>query len=458
VGPLARAERAAPQSLPWHAPGNAEEKEHCEDGEEKARNGGASEYAVAMAEDRPRYFSDQSDIGEAPPFTPGFGSTPPCLVGRDELIRKVCKMLDGDPASEGGTNILLAPRGMGKTVLLNEIEGAAQKERGWLVLAVAGTDGDPIAETHKAVVQARHAMAQTHGTPARRQVSGVSLGVGAVSAGVSFEQAPGLRRTSYGDDLRRDLGELASSATRVGTRVLLTMDEMHAVPLAKARQLGSYIQHIAKRERQALVFLGAALPYITATLLADRKSTFLQRLAVHKVDPLSNSEVRRGLREPILTHGGLIDDDAVDTASSAVAGHPYMLQLVGDKMWRAAGGPGKTITVNHAKRAVAEADESLQDHLFAPTWHGLSDTDKQFLAALAVLAESQESPRVAAVCEGAAIGKSSASAYRRRLLLSGMVSPGGRGRLKLAHPAIGPWLRRSLTSGSLRVPQRDNTR
>ncbi|WP_420435572.1 ATP-binding protein [Candidatus Poriferisodalis sp.] len=410
-----------------------------------------------MAGDRPRYFPDEPDVPEALPFTPGFGSTPSCLVGRDELIRKVCTLLAGDPASEGGANVLLAPRGMGKTVLLNEIEGAAQEERGWLVLAVAGTDGDPIAETHKTVVQAQHSMAQAHGEPARRPVSGVSLGAGVVSAGVAVAEEPELRRTSYGDDLRRDLGELAGSAARIGVRVLLTMDEMHAIPLAKARQLGSYIQHIAKRERRALVFLGAALPYITETLLADRKSTFLQRLAVHNVDPLPEQEARRGLREPIVTHGGIIGDDALDIAGSAVAGHPYMLQLIGDKMWRAAGGPGKPITVAHAKRAVAEADETLQDHLLAPTWQSLSDTDKRFLAALAVLADSGESPRVAAVCEQAGIGKTSASAYRRRLLLSGMVSPGGRGRLKPAHPAIGPWLRRSIAAGSIRVPEKDNT-
>lgn len=406
-----------------------------------------------MNGDRPRYFPDETDLPAALPFTPGFGSTPPCLVGRDELIREVCTLLAGDPAGEGGANVLLAPRGMGKTVLLNEIEDAARAERGWLVLAVSGTDGDPIAETHKAVVQAQDTMAPVHGEPAGRQVSGMSMGAGGLSAGVSFREKPDLRRTSYGDDLRRDLGDLAGAAARIGARVLLTMDEMHAIPLAKARQLGSYIQHIAKRERQALVFLGAALPYVTETLLADRKSTFLQRLAMHRVDPLSEPETRRGLREPIQMHGGLIGEDALDTASSAVAGHPYMLQLVGDRMWRAAGGPGRPITAEHAKKAVAEADESLEDHLFAPTWRGLSDTDKRFLAAMAALAESEESPRVAAVCEEAAIGKTSASAYRRRLLLSGMVSPGGRGRLKMAHPAIGPWVRRSIAAGSLHVPQ-----
>lgn len=406
-----------------------------------------------MEGERPRYFPDERDISAALPFTPGFGSTPPCLVGRDVLIRDVCALLAGDPASEGGANVLLAPRGLGKTVLLNEIEEAARAERGWLVLPISGTDGNPIEETHKAVRQAQDAWTQAHGDPAKRSVSGVSLGAVGLSAGVSFAEESDPRRTGYGDDLRRDLGDLASAAARAGSRVLLTMDEMHAIPLAEARKLGSYIQHIAKRERQGLVFLGAALPYITETLLADRKSTFLQRLAVHTVDPLSEPETRRGLREPIEMHGGLISDDALDASSSAVAGHPYMLQLVGDRMWRAAGGAGNPITINHAKKAVTEAEESLEDHLFAPTWQSLSDNDKRFLAALAALAKADSSPRVTAVCEQAGIGQTSGSAYRKRLLLSGMASPAGRGRLKLAHPAIGPWLRQSIAAGTARVPE-----
>lgn len=405
-----------------------------------------------MEPQRPQYFPDEADIANAGPFTPGFGSTPPCLVGRDELIRHVCALLAGDPAGEGGANVLLAPRGLGKTVVLNEIEDAARAERGWLVLSVSGTDGDPIAETHKATIEAWDTWELVHGEPAGRQVSGISLGAGGLSAGISFAQESGSTRVRYGDDLRRDLSRLADAAARAGTRVLVTMDEMHAIPLAKARRLGSYVQHITKREKRELVFLGAALPYITETLLADRKSTFLQRLAVHKVDPLSKPETRRGLREPIQTHGGSIEDEALDIAASGVAGHPYMLQLVGDKMWRAAGAGGP-ITVDHARSAVGKAEQSLEDHLFAPTWHSLSDTDKRFLAALAVLADTDDSPRVASICEAAGIGKTSASAYRRRLLLSGMVSPSGRGRLKLAHPAIGPWLRRALAVSAVSVPE-----
>lgn len=400
----------------------------------------------------PRYFPDEADFAASMPFTPGFGSTPPCLVGRDDLIRTVCALLAGDPAGEGGTSVLLAPQGLGKTVVLNEIEDAARAERGWLVVSVSGTDGDPIAETHKEVCRAMDDWTQAHGEPARRRLTSVNVGAAGLSAGVSYAQEHEPRRTTYGDDLRRDLSELADAAATTGSRVLLTMDEMHAIPLTKARQLGSYIQHIAKRERRALVFLGAALPYITETLLADRKSTFLQRLAIHRADPLPAAESRRGLREPIESHGGRIDDDALEVATVAVGGHPYMLQLVGDKMWRAAAGAANPISVAHAHDAAAEAKESLGDHLFAPTWHSLSDNDKRFLAALVALSSMHATPRVAAVCEQAGIGRSSASAYRRRLLLSGLASPGGRGRLRPAHPAIAPWLQQAIATGSLSVP------
>lgn len=86
---------------------------------------------------------------------------------------------------------------------------------------------------------------------------------------------------------------------------------------------------------------------------------------------MSDNQARRGLQEPIAAHGGLIEAESLDIAAAAVGGHPYMLQLVGDRI---------------------------------------------------------------------------------RLLLSGMVSPGGRGRLRLAHPAIAPWLLRTLAADPSTVP------
>lgn len=43
--------------------------------------------------------------------------------------------------------------------------------------------------------------------------------------------------------------------------------------------------------------------------------------------------------------------------AAAVAGHPYMLQLVGERRWRGSGGSEKATAVNQAERAAAEAGE-----------------------------------------------------------------------------------------------------
>ena len=61
------------------------------------------------------------------PFSPGAGSPPPELVGRDEIIEKA-KILFGRVRQQRPEKslMLVGLRGVGKTVLLNEIERQAK--------------------------------------------------------------------------------------------------------------------------------------------------------------------------------------------------------------------------------------------------------------------------------------------------------------------------------------------
>ena len=72
------------------------------------------------------------------PFTPTFGSSPPLLVGRDDLIEQFGEALDGGPGSPGRATLYTGARGVGKTVLLNAVEEQA-RQRGWLVIAETAT-------------------------------------------------------------------------------------------------------------------------------------------------------------------------------------------------------------------------------------------------------------------------------------------------------------------------------
>ena len=61
------------------------------------------------------------------PFSPGAGSRPPELAGRDEIITQANVLLGRTLAHRSEKSLMLTGlRGVGKTVLLNEIERNAR--------------------------------------------------------------------------------------------------------------------------------------------------------------------------------------------------------------------------------------------------------------------------------------------------------------------------------------------
>src|SRR3990167_3237227 len=61
------------------------------------------------------------------PYSPGAGSTPPELTGRDELLEKASIALQRIAAGKSAKSLILTGlRGVGKTVLLNRIRRDAE--------------------------------------------------------------------------------------------------------------------------------------------------------------------------------------------------------------------------------------------------------------------------------------------------------------------------------------------
>ncbi len=399
---------------------------------------------------RPTYFPDQS-AGATRPFVPGFGRTPPFLAGRSSLITELCAGLDAGPDDPRSVSVLLGARGMGKTVVLNEVEDAAVGERGWVSLSLAGTDGDLLTAVHLAVLRARTALeAEAADIKPRRRLDGLKVGASAFGAGVelgaSWESDPtaaSLRRTEPGVDLRYDLTGLAELAESHGSKVLLTLDEIHAVPAAHVRQLGSILQHIVMREGRAVAFLGAGLTYVVDTLLSHRSAaTFLSRAPRFHISYLSDDEVRLGLSEPVRQSGGSVESSALTEAVGAIRGHPYLLQLVGAHSWDAAPaapepGAGKRIGLADVRVGIRRAERDLDDHLLRPTWSALSSNDRRFVHAMA----ADDGPsRIAALRERLGMSSQQVNNYRNRLMLAGMIRPVARGYVEYVYPDTQQWL------------------
>ncbi len=78
------------------------------------------------------------------PFSPGAGSPPPELVGRDPILEQARILLGRIKQKRAEKSMLLTGlRGVGKTVLLNEIERLA-KTNGYRTIAIEAHEDKPL--------------------------------------------------------------------------------------------------------------------------------------------------------------------------------------------------------------------------------------------------------------------------------------------------------------------------
>ncbi len=103
------------------------------------------------------------------PFAPSAGSRPPELAGRDAILdiarTSCCRAVQGRNAR---SLLLLGLRGMGKTVLLNEIKKIAEEE-GLLVSKVEAPEGESLARL--LYPEMRKVMRSLSNTEAARQIA-----------------------------------------------------------------------------------------------------------------------------------------------------------------------------------------------------------------------------------------------------------------------------------------------
>lgn len=367
---------------------------------------------------------------EASPFTPGFGVAPEFLAGRDALLDSAVVGLRQRIGTHETFPILIGPRGYGKTVLLDRIGRDAQAAD-WTVLSATGAEGDPAAEFHRQIVKL------SQGEPSwRLDSAGVNvLGTG---ASVSRTDTPDRPSHGYGENFKDALSGLARETKESESRVLLVLDEAHAVPMPQMRRLGAIVQQVAAVELLPVCMIAACLPVGLKTILQDKKSTFLRRMRKHRLELIAGEEMARCFRRTVAEGGGTISDEALTEAVRGSGGHPYMLQLVGHRMWRLSQPAGHAIGRGHAAQAVAQAEPLLWDDIFGPAWDDLSETDQKILTGIAEVAEGRV--RFSEAMDVAGVSKSLASQYRDRLLRTGFMQPAGRGHVEMASAQVRSWL------------------
>ncbi|MDR0432592.1 MAG: ATP-binding protein [Bifidobacteriaceae bacterium] len=363
------------------------------------------------------------------PFTPTFGVTPPELVGRSEELESFRDALAEGPGSPGRAMLFTGARGMGKTVLLNAAEDAAQ-QAGWLVASVTSRRGmrDELVQTILPALLLQHDP-QAHGsTTTGVNVSAAGFGIGATKETTArYEVTPSFRSL---------LERLAEVQMERGSGVLVSVDEAHRAVVDDLREIAQGVQH-AFRTNLDVAFVAAGLPSAVDALLNVDAMTFLRRAERFALGAVRDSEVARALRGPIEAAGRTLSTAALDAALVAIQGYPFFVQLVGYELW-AAQPSSREIDGDQAERAVRRAARRAGRVLHEPLLADLSGRDRDFLQAMA---QDDGASRLSEIASRLGVTLNHASQYRARLIAADVIEPHQHGQVRFAVPFLRDHLR-----------------
>lgn len=256
------------------------------------------------------------------PFRPDFGGIPPLLAGRVKEKRTLDTGLKQLQKCIPPITVLIsAPRGMGKSVLLNVLNEKANRL------------GIEFRKKHAGDIETVQQLTEWLAPDLVEAARGRGRNVG---GGI-----PALATVHYGSTAGPALGEPAwdvrlqdALLERYRDKPLvICVDEAHTLRPPVARSLGSLRHQLNDRKRPVWLLL-AGTPGLNATL-SNADATFTERVTDLAPPMLSGEDSATALRSPLATRGWQVDEDALSKVVEDSRGYPYFLQLWGKEIWDA---------------------------------------------------------------------------------------------------------------------------
>ncbi len=324
------------------------------------------------------------------PYSPGAGTRPPALVGRDREIDamdvSLQRLLLG---RDGRSQMLTGLRGVGKTVLLNEFELLADG-RGYFHEHVEVADDGVLAP---ALVAAFRRVLMT--MDAKRRIGDrVRRALGILKAfslrlpdgfeiNLDVDAIPG---PADSGDLASDLAalfvELGEVARDHAAGVFLTIDELHYVDLGTLSALVVGL-HRATQLRLPVTIAGAGLPSLA--IVTGEAKTYAERLFTFpQIGSLPEELAVEALATPAADEGVVWEAAALAKVLEVTRCFPYFLQEFGKAAWDVSDGPDR-ITLDDVERSLGLAVAELDDGFFRVRTGQTSSGERIYLRAMAEL-------------------------------------------------------------------------
>lgn len=383
------------------------------------------------------------------PFTPGAGSPPPELVGRESVLEQADVLLGRVKAKKAEKSILLTGlRGVGKTVLLNEIERKATAAAYRTIMVEAHENKSLAALLVPPLRQLLFGLDRIAGAgdKAKRALAvlkgfmdGVKVSLGDIEVGLDIEPEKGAADSG---DLESDLPGLflavAEAAEERSIPVALLIDELQYF---NEKELSALIMamHRMQQKQLPMILIGAGLPILPR--LAGESKSYAERLFdFPEIGALQEPDAEKALREPVHAVGVEFEPAALKEIFRVTEGYPYFLQEWGYQSWNLA--PTSPISLAVVQEASAVAIQRLDKNFFRVRFDRLTPSEKRFLRAMAGLGVGTH--RSGDIADALGVQQNSIGPVRAKLIQKGMIYSPVHGELSFTVPLFDGFMLRAM--------------
>lgn len=386
------------------------------------------------------------------PFSPGAGSPPPELAGRGPILEDAIVALHRIKHGRAEKSLILVGlRGVGKTVLLGEIQRLAEKDGYRVAFVEAHESRQKKSLAELLIPHLRRVLFDLDrgadlSEKAKRALrvfksflNGLKLKIAEVEFTLDIDPESG-----EGDsgDLEVDLASLfiaiGEAAKDRQTALAIIIDELQYLDEKELSALIMALHRVSQRSLP-LMMIGAGLPQIIGK--TGQSKSYAERLfAFPKLGALDAESAGHALQIPVREQGVSFTSEALDAIFQVTHGYPYYLQEWGYHCWNVA--TRDSITLGDVHQATGLSIRNLDENLFRVRFERLTPTEKKYVRALADLGHApQRSGDIAAK-----LGKPVATVapLRAQLINKGMIYSPEFGNTAFTIPLFDEFLKREI--------------
>lgn len=385
------------------------------------------------------------------PFSPGAGTQPPELAGREAILGDVETTLDRSKAGATARSaVFVGLRGVGKTVLLNRVLEMAN-ERDFLTVSIEAHEDKSLPVLLLPYLRGLliklnsfervSAVARRGLRVFKSFASGfkTKLTLHDIEIELGVESEKGLADSG---DLEHDLGQLlvavAEAAKDQDARVCILIDELQYLSQQEMSALIMGLHQVSQRNLPLLVY-AAGLPLILG--LAGKSKSYSERLfSFPRIGVLDTADARRAILVPMEAKGITLRPEALAEILSRTGRYPYFLQQWGYETWNTAG--SSPVTLIDVVAATQKAIAQLDDSFFRVRFDRMTKREKEFLFAMVQV--GGETQRSGDIAECLNVKATSIGPLRSSLIRKGMIYSPAHGDNAFTVPLFDDFLKRQI--------------